>query len=415
MERKDLYDFLKERGYIYQTTNEEEVKKLITGDPISIYMGIDPTADSLHIGHCFPLVVLRYFQQVGHKIVILLGGATAMIGDPSGRKDMRKMVTNDFINSNLSAIKNIIGKFLKLDGDNPVTFVNNYDWFKEQNYVSFMRDIGVHFNVNKMLATDAYSTRLAEGGLTFFEMGYMLMQAYDYVYLNKHYGCQLEMGGSDQWANILAGADLGRKLAIAEGRQAKPMEAFTCPLLLNSEGVKMGKTEKGAIWVLKEKTSPYEFYQYFYNQKDEDVEHFFKVLTALPLDEIKTWLAGDIREAKHKMAYEITKFIHSEEDAQDAQKTAFELFQKQNNGENAPTFEIDKNLAQNGINVLELFVMSNLCGSKGEARRLSEQNGLSVDNEKVVDINKIYSADQLSGGLLLKKGKKFFVKIVVKD
>ena len=177
----------------------------------------------------------------------------------------------------------------------------------------------------------------------------------------------------------------------------------------------MGKTEKGAIWVLKEKTSPYEFYQYFYNQKDEDVEHFFKVLTALPLDEIKTWLAGDIREAKHKMAYEITKFIHSEEDAQDAQKTAFELFQKQNNGENAPTFEIDKNLAQNGINVLELFVMSNLCGSKGEARRLAEQNGLSVDNEKVVDINKIYSADQLSGGLLLKKGKKFFVKIVVKD
>ena len=411
MERKDLYKFLKERGYIYQTTNEEEIEKLITGKPTTIYMGVDPTADSLHIGHCFPLVVLRYFQEAGHKVVILIGGATSMIGDPSGRRDLRKMCTQEDLERNFSSIKACVEKFIDFEGENPAILVNNYDWFKDQNYVSFMREIGVHFNVNKMLATDAYSTRIAEGGLTFFEMGYMLMQAYDFVYLNKNYGCTLQMGGSDQWANILAGADLGRKLALAEGVEASTMEAFTCPLLTTSEGVKMGKSQKGAIWVLKEKTSPYEFYQAFYNQRDEDVEHLFKVLTRLSLEEIEEIMKGDIRDAKHRMAYEITKFVHGKDDADEAQKTVFQLFQNQNSGENAPTVEIDKGQAQ--IDVLSLFVASGLCSSKGEARRLAQQGGLSVEGEKVSDINKIYNINEIDGKLL-KKGKKFFVRVVLK-
>lgn len=411
MERKDLYKFLKERGYIYQTTNEEEIEKLITGKPTTIYMGVDPTADSLHIGHCFPLVVLRYFQEAGHKVVILIGGATSMIGDPSGRRDLRKMCTQEDLERNFSAIKACVEKFINFEGENPAILVNNYDWFKDQNYVSFMREIGVHFNVNKMLATDAYSTRIAEGGLTFFEMGYMLMQAYDFVYLNKNYGCTLQMGGSDQWANILAGADLGRKLALAEGVEASTMEAFTCPLLTTSEGVKMGKSQKGAIWVLKEKTSPYEFYQAFYNQRDEDVEHLFKVLTRLSLEEIEEIMKGDIRDAKHRMAYEVTKFVHGKDEADEAQKTVFQLFQNQNSGENAPTVEIDKGQAQ--IDVLSLFVASGLCSSKGEARRLAQQGGLSVEGEKVSDINKIYDINEVDGKLL-KKGKKFFVRVVLK-
>ena len=413
MERKDLFKFLKERGYIYQTTNEAEVEKLLTGEPTTIYMGIDPTADSLHIGHCFPLVVMRYLQEAGHKIVILLGGATSMVGDPSGRRELRQMRTKEFLDANLVSIKKCVGKFINLEGDNPATFVNNYDWFKDMNYVGFMREIGVHFNVNKMLATDACSTRLAEGGLTFFEMGYMLMQAYDFVHLNKEYGCTLEMGGSDQWANILAGADLGRKLSLLGSRDNKPMEAFTCPLLTNSAGIKMGKTEKGAVWVLKEKTSPYEFYQSFYNQKDEDVEHLFKVLTRLPLEEIAEIMKGDIRDVKHRMAFEITKFVHGEEDAKEAQKTAFELFQSQTSGDNAPTVEIDKSAHGEGINVLELFVAAGLCNSKGEARRLAEQNGLSIDGEKVADINKTLALSEIDGKLL-KKGKKNFVKVVLK-
>lgn len=413
MDRKNLFNFLKERGYIYQTTSEGEIEKLITGNKQTIYLGIDPTADSLHIGHCFPLIVLRYFQNAGHKIIILLGGATAMIGDPTGKKDMRKMVTNDYINSNLSAIKNIIGKFLKLDGDNPVTFVNNYDWFKNLNYVAFMRDIGVHFNVNKMLATEAYSTRLAEGGLTFFEMGYMLMQAYDFVYLNREYGCNIQMGGSDQWANILAGADLGRKLAVAENKNADAFQAFTVPLLLNAEGNKMGKTEKGAIWVLKEKTSAFEFYQYFYNQSDASVEHLFKVLTDLPLAEIKTILAGDILEAKRRMAFEITKFVHSEQDAIEAQNTAKNLFSGAIETENMPTFELDKKVLGSGLLAIDIAVLSGLCSSKGEARRLIEQNGLAVNGDKVM-LEKILTIEDFKDNrALLKKGKKSFIKVVL--
>lgn len=412
MERKDIYKFLKERGYIYQTVDEKKLEEMLTGETQTIYLGIDPTADSLHIGHCFPLVVLRYLQEAGHKIVILFGGATAMIGDPTGKRDMRKMVSHDFIESNLQALKKIVGKFLRLDGDNPVTFVNNYDWFKNMNYVGFMREIGVHFNVNKMLATDACKTRMEEGGLTFFEMGYTLMQAYDFVYLNKHNGVTLECGGSDQWANIVAGVDLARKLALQNNEQTDKVNAFTVPLLTNNEGKKMGKTEKGAVWVDANKTSPYEFYQYFYNQPDASAEHLFKVLTPLPLDEIATLLQGDIREAKHRMAYEITKLVHGEALAIEAQNTAKNLFNNQVAGEDAPTVEID-NFVEN-MPIIDFCVNATLCTSKGEARRLIEQNGIALNNEKVAMDYVVTEKDFEKGFALLKKGKKTFLKVVKK-
>lgn len=414
MERKDLFNFLKERGYIYQTVNEENFKKLITGEPQTIYWGTDPTAECLHIGHCFPLIVLRYLQDAGHKIIILLGGATAMIGDPSGRRDMRKMAEQETIMQRTEHIKEIIARFLRTDGENPITFVNNHDWFKDINYVSFMREIGVHFNVNKMLATDACKTRMEEGGLTFFEMGYTLMQAYDFVYLNKHYGVTMEAGGSDQWANIVAGVDLARKLAIQNNEKYEQFEAFTVPLLTNSEGKKMGKSEKGALWVDKDKTSPYEFYQYFYNQNDNDVERLCKLLTPMPIAEIQELLKGDIRDAKHRMAFEVTKLVHGEKDALEAQNTAKQLFSgNENQADNAPTIEVEKS-AINGISVIDFAVLSKICASKGEARRLIEQNGLSLNNEKVALTSVVSESDFKEGYALLKKGKKNFLKVVLK-
>jgi len=327
---------------------------------------------------------------------------------------MRKMVTSEFINSNLGEIKKIVGNFLQLEGDNPVTFVNNYDWFKDMNYVGFMREIGVHFNVNTMLATDAYKTRLEEGGLTFFEMGYMLMQAYDFVHLNEKYGCRMQMGGSDQWANILAGANLGRKLSIAQGKDAETFQAFTCPLLLNAEGKKMGKTEKGAIWVLKNKTSPYEFYQYFYNQSDASVEHLFKVLTRVPLNEIKLLLNGDIRIAKQRMAYEVTKFVHGKEEADNALLTAQNLFA--NGGgeiDNAPTLKIDKNSLKEKF-LIDIAIDGKIFSSKSEARRIIEQGGLSLNGEKVNSFNQLLNEKDFDKGYaLIKKGKKQFLKLIL--
>ena len=410
---KKLFETLQERGYIYQMTNEEEVRKLLNGKPIVAYAGFDPTADSLHIGHCLPLIMAKYLQDAGHKIIVVLGGATAMIGDPSGRSDMRKMVSNDFVDKNRPGLEKAIGKFLKLDGDNPALIVNNADWYKGYDYIDFMRDIGVHFNVNKMLACDAYKNRLENGGLTFFEMGYMLMQAYDFVYLNRKYGCRLEFGGSDQWANILAGADLGRKLSIIEGKDAETFQAFTNVLLLNADGVKMGKTEKGAVWVDKNKFSPYDFYQYFYNCDDRDVEKFFKILTYLPLDKIAEIMKWDIREAKRIMAYEITKLVHGEDEAKLALETAQKLFGSQQNIDNAPSYEL-KNF--NGeISITELCEKAKIVATRSEARRAIEQGGLSLNNNKVTNVNYIVTnKDFVDNALLIKKGKKTFMKVVLK-
>ena len=408
-----LFETLQERGYIYQMTNEEEVKKLLNGKPTVAYVGIDPTADSLHIGHCLPLIMARYLQDAGHKVIVILGGATAMIGDPSGKSDMRKMVSDDFVNNNRPGLEKAIGKFLKLDGDNPALILNNADWYKGYEYINFMRDIGVHFNVNKMLACDAYKNRLENGGLTFFEMGYMLMQAYDFVYLNRKYGCRLEFGGSDQWANILAGADLGRKLSILEGKDAETFQAFTNILLLNADGVKMGKTEKGAVWVDKNKFSPYDFYQYFYNCDDRDVEKFLKILTYLPLDKIAEIMKGDIREAKRIMAYEITKLVHGENEAKLAVETAQKLFGSQQNIDNAPSYELKDFNGE--ISITELCEKAKIVATRSEARRAIEQGGLSLNNNKVTNVNYVVTnKDFINNALLIKKGKKTFIKVVLK-
>lgn len=412
MANSKLFETLESRGYLYQFTDKESVKNLLNGKPMCAYVGIDPTADSLHIGHCLPLVMAKYLQDAGHKIIVVLGGATAMIGDPSGKSDMRKMVSDDFVNINRPGIEKAIGKFLKLDGQNPVTIVNNADWFKGYDYINFMRDIGVHFNVNKMLSCDAYKNRIESGGLTFFEMGYMLMQAYDFVYLNKKYGCSLEFGGSDQWANILAGADLGRKLALQNGENPENFQAMTNVLLLTADGKKMGKTEKGALWVDKDKTSTFDFYQYFYNIDDRDVEKLLKILTYVSLEEIEIIMSGDIRVAKKRMAYEITKLVHGEEEAKKAMDMAQNIFTSTSISE-APIFEIGNEMIS--LPLVDTIVLSGICQTKSEARRMIEQNAISLNGEAVCDFKRILMKDDFSNGFaILKKGKKTFKKLIIK-
>lgn len=411
MGKMNLFEHLKERQLIYQTTNDEAVKKLINGDPITVYGGFDPTADSLHIGHCFSLFMLRKFQDAGHKVIILLGGATAMIGDPSGRNDMRNMVTSDFIQNNFEHIKSLIGRFVKLDGENPAIIVNNADWMNNYNYVDFMRDVGTHFNVKHMLQNDSCVSRLNSGGLTFFEMGYMLIQAYDFIYLNKKYGCCLQVGGSDQWGNIVAGVELGRKLNFKENKN-ETFEAIVSPLLTNSEGKKMGKTAKGTLWVDKNKTSVYDFYQYFINQKDEDVEKLLTYFTNIEIAEIKRIVKEDIRQAKRLMAYEITKIIHGEEEAKIAQNTSEALFSGNGNNENAPKFEISQEELNKGIDLIDVLVSSKLTVSKSEARRNIEQGGISLNAEKINDINKKLKAEDFNENFaILKRGKKSIIRL----
>ncbi|MBO7528028.1 MAG: tyrosine--tRNA ligase [Clostridia bacterium] len=408
MERCNLFEELKQRQFVYQMTDEEQIKKLCNGEPMAVYVGIDPTADSLHIGHTISLLMLQKFQNAGHKAIVLLGGATAQIGDPSGRQDMRAMVTSEFIENNYKKIKENIGRFLKLDGDNPAIIVNNADWMNDYSYVNFMRDIGAHFNVAEMLASDACKSRMESGGLTFLEMGYQLIQAYDFVYLNRKYGCKLEIGGSDQWGNIVAGAKLGRKLNILEGKDAEAFQALTCPLLLTSEGKKMGKTAKGTIWIDKNKTSPFEFFQYFYNRDDSEVEMLLTRLTDLSIERIKELMQGDIRETKKVMAYEITKRIHGKEDADNALNMANNLFSN-NNYDDAPEFKV----LDGCFNICDILVNCKFCASKSEARRLIMQGGISVNDNKLTDFNySLYDADFKDGFALIKKGKKQFIKII---
>lgn len=412
---KNCFKELKDRGYYYQSTGEEDLEKLLTEKPTTIYLGIDPTADSLHIGHCFPLFMLRPLQKAGHKIVIILGGATAMIGDPSGKDTMRNLVDQDFVNKNFEKIEKIISRFLSKDGNNPYILLNNADWYKGYDYINFMRDIGVHFNVNKMLATDAYAKRIEEGGLTFFEMGYMLMQAYDFVYLNRNHGVKLQVGGSDQWANMLAGAELGRKLNNMEGKPKEDFQAFTVPLLTTSEGKKMGKTEKGAIWVDENKTSPFEFYQYFYNVDDKDVEKLFKTTTELSLSEIAQIMKDEnIVAIKKRYAYEITKSVHGKEKADIALQTAQELFEK-GNSQNAPVVEVENSALPKDI--CDIAVIAGIEDSKGKVRKLIVQSGLSLNGEKIESADLVVDKalfEANGGELLLKKGKKTFVKVVLK-
>jgi len=410
MDRSRLFETLKERGYVYQTTNEEMVRKICDGEPTTVYLGIDPTADSLHIGHFFSLMMIKYFQDAGHRVIVLVGGATALVGDPSGRTDMRKMSSKEQVQHNFEEVKKIVEKFLNTKGDNPGIIVNNADWFKGYDYVDFMRDIGTHFNVNVMLANDAYKRRLEEGGLTFLEMGYMLMQAYDFIYLNKTYGCNFQIGGSDQWGNMTAGCELARKLNIQNGTNID-LEALTCPLLTNSEGQKMGKTAKGALWVAKDKTSVYDFYQYWYNVSDGDVEQLLKLFTRKPLEEIADLMKGDIREAKRIMAFEITKLVHGEEEALKAMETAKNLFGGGADLSNAPTFTLETT----PVMLAELLVSTKLCSSKSDARRMCEQGGVSIDGNVIKEFNYVVDKkDFKDNSMLLKKGKKNFVKVVIK-
>jgi len=408
----ELYELLKDRGLIYQSTDEEKLKELLNGNPVTIYTGTDPTADSLHIGHCVPACVMRKLQQAGHKIIILVGGATAAIGDPSGKTEMRKMLTHEQLTKNIENIKRSYSKFLNFDGENPAIIVNNADWFKGYDYVNFMRDVGVHFNVNKMISNEIYAKRMEEGGLTFFEMGYMLMQAYDFLYLNKEYNCSIQWGGADQWGNIVAGSELGRKMNFIDNGN-RTMLGVTNPLLLTPEGKKMGKTEKGAIWIDNDKISAYDFYQGVYQTPDACVEMMFALFTDIPMAEVREIIKNDIVGAKKRMAYEITKFIRNEQDAIEAQKMSENLFNGNQHLDNAPTITLNSNDVADVAMVLDLLVQAEFVKSKGEGRRLIEQKGISMNNEVIGDVFATVSKDELKQGILFKKGKKNFIKIIV--
>ena len=407
------FDILKERGYVYQATNEGKIKELLNStEPQTFYLGIDPTADSLHIGHFFALTMVRRLQKMGHHPIIVIGGATALIGDPTGKKDMRKMLTKEQVAHNKAEVKELVKRFVEVEGDNPALILDNAEWINPESYVDFMRNIGVHFNVNKMLATDCYKNRLEQGGLTFLEMGYMLMQAYDFVYLNEKYGCTLEIGGSDQWANMVAGVDLARKMDFMDEKEDRGLQALTCPLLVKADGEKMGKTASGTLWVSREKTTVYDFYQMFINSFDEDVERLLSFFSDFEIEDIKRMCKEDIRNAKKIMAFEVTKLVHGEEEALKVKKASEEIFSNKGNSDNTETIEISQDVIVQGINVIEILMLSNLFESKSEARRLIQQNGIKINGEKVTDINMMIDSGQLDNNtLLIQKGKKNFKKL----
>ena len=414
---ENFFEYLKERGYVYQSTHENEIRDILNSDKkITFYLGIDPTADSLHIGHFVSLMMFKHLQKRGHHGILVVGGATALVGDPTGKSDMRKMITPETVAHNVQEVKNLAARFIKTDGENPAVILDNSEWINSFNYVDFMRLVGVHFNVNKMLASEAYSSRMANGGLTFLEMGYMLMQAYDFVHLNRSRKCVLQIGGSDQWGNIVAGTELSHKMNFhAEGKataDAPDTFGLTCPLLMTKEGKKMGKTESGTLWVARDKTTAYTFYQYFYNTADEDTEKLLLMFTDIPTNEIKQMCQNDIINAKKRMAYEITKLVHGEEEADKAVNASQALFAGGAHSDDVPTAEFDKAKVVSGINIVDFVVETGFLPSKGEARRLIAGNGLSVDGEKVSDVSMTIPTDKDS--ILLQKGKKNFLKVIFK-
>ncbi len=397
-----VYEELMERGYIEQITHEE-IKDVLDNNQIPFYIGFDPTADSLHVGHFVSMMVASYMQKAGHKPIILIGGGTATIGDPSGKTDMRRMMSREEINHNVECFKKQLSKFISFEGDNGAIIVNNADWLLKLNFVEFMRDIGSLFSVNKMLAAECYKQRM-ERGLTFFELGYMLMQSYDFLHLYNTYGCKLQMGGNDQWSNILGGVDLIRRIGHSDSY------GLTFKLLTTKEGKKMGKTEKGALWLDANKTSPYEFYQYWRNIDDADVKKVLLLLTFLPMEEVNRLSSlkdERINEAKKVAAFEITKLIHGEEEAKKAEEAAKALFEGQGSLENMPTSKVDSN-----ISILDAIIMVGMAPSKGQARTLINQGGITLNDEKINDVNYVLSDEDFKEGYaILRKGKKVYHKL----
>jgi tyrosyl-tRNA synthetase len=402
-----VYDTLVERGFLKQLTHEEEIKELLEKEKITFYIGFDPTADSLHVGHFIAMMMMSHMQKAGHRPIALVGGGTAMVGDPSGKTDMRKMLTKEDIANNVAAIKTQMQRFIDFS-DGKAILENNADWLLNLNYVEFIREIGVHFSVNRMLSAECFKQRL-EKGLSFLEFNYMLMQGYDFLELNRRHGCVMQLGGDDQWSNMLAGSDLIRR------KESKPAFAMTCTLLTNSEGKKMGKTEKGALWLDPEKTTPYDFYQYWRNIDDADVVKCLSLLTFLPMDEVRKLGAlkdAEINEAKKVLAFEVTKLIHGEEEAAKAKSAAEALFAGGGDMSNVPTAAISRDMI--GSSMLDMLVATKILPSKGEARRLIQQGGLTVNNEKVTDVNMTVSEENFKdGSMLVKRGKKNYNKIVV--
>ncbi len=403
---KNVFDVLKERGFVKQTIYEDELIKKLGEESVPFYIGFDPTADSLHIGHYIPIMAMAWMQKFGHKPIALFGGGTAMIGDPSGRSDMRQMMTVETINHNVECFKKQMSRFINFEGENAAVIANNADWLMNLNYVNFIRDIGAYFSVNKMLTAECFKQRM-EKGLTFLEFNYMLMQGYDFLYLNQNYGCMLQVGGDDQWSNMLAGVDLIRR------KEQKSAFCLTCTLLLNSEGKKMGKTQKGALWLDENKCSVYDFYQYFRNVEDVKVNECMKLLTFMDIEEIEELTKYNderMNKAKERLAFEVTKLVHGEEKALEAERQAKAAFGGGNAGD-MPTVEIDKSTEF----VSDVLVIAGQAKSKGEAKRLIEGGGVSINDAKVTDaFAKILDDDKQKGEFILHKGKKVHIKIVLK-
>ena len=406
-----VYDELKARGLIAQTTNEEKIRDLLNNDKITFYIGFDPTADSLHVGHFVQIMVMSWMQKAGHVPIALFGGGTGMIGDPSGKTDMRKMLTKETIDHNIACFQKQMSRLIDFS-EGKAIMANNGDWLLNLNYIDFLREVGVHFSVNRMLAAECYKQRL-ERGLSFFELNYMLMQSYDFLELNHRHNCVMELGGDDQWSNIIGGVELLRR------KEAKEVYGMTFTLLTTSEGKKMGKTEKGAVWLDPEKTSPFEFYQYWRNVDDADVIRCLKILTFLPLEEInelEKLEGGELNKAKEIHAYEVTKLIHGEEEAKKAQEGARALFGKGANTDNMPSTAItEADFTDGEIGVLDLMVKTKLAPSRAEGRRLIEQGGVAVDDVKVPSISAKLSLEKdfEKKYVIIKKGKKVFHKVTL--
>ena len=406
-----LYDELVARGLIAQVTDEEEIKELINNGKAVFYIGFDPTADSLHVGHFMALCLMKRLQMAGNKPIALIGGGTAMIGDPSGRTDMRQMMTPETIQHNVDCFKKQMSRFIDF-GEGKAMLVNNADWLMDLNYIDVLRDVGAHFSVNRMLTAECYKQRM-EKGLSFLEFNYMIMQSYDFYTLYQKYGCNMEFGGDDQWSNMLGGTELIRR------KLGKDAYAMTINLLLNSEGKKMGKTQSGAVWLDPNKTSPFDFFQYWRNVADSDVFKCIRMLTFLPLeqiDEMDKWEGAKLNEAKEILAYELTKLVHGEEEAKKAKEASHALFAGGGVSAHMPTVEVTADdLYNDKLDIMAVLVKASLCESRSDARRAVQQGGVSVDGEKVTDISTSYTLDEFAGeGKVVKRGKKKFAKVISK-